>query len=236
VQKISPPPWFDPRTVQPVTSRYTDWAISAHLICVIPLRNYRIQGGARYFSLLKSSGVHPVFCRTGSGSSPCATRSKRAGDHSTPSRAECVDHNSTPDAGLRGTDKDSFFLYYVPPAVTYGFTSSTNFGMNFDYSPHRTHQLVFTFGTQADYDAGIVSYYACYLFSKLSWSRFGIVVHFWKWTVLQMFRRNILAPFTVLKSLRRPEASKDYMLPRAQARSAAATRPGRNMSSSWFWY
>ena len=26
VRKISPPPGFDPRVVQPVTSRYTDWA------------------------------------------------------------------------------------------------------------------------------------------------------------------------------------------------------------------
>jgi hypothetical protein len=25
-RKISPPPWFDPRTVQPVASRYTDYA------------------------------------------------------------------------------------------------------------------------------------------------------------------------------------------------------------------
>jgi len=31
VRKISPPPVFDPRTVQPVESRYTDWAIAAHL-------------------------------------------------------------------------------------------------------------------------------------------------------------------------------------------------------------
>ena len=30
VRKISPSPGFDPRTVQPVASRYTDWAISAH--------------------------------------------------------------------------------------------------------------------------------------------------------------------------------------------------------------
>jgi hypothetical protein len=30
VRKSSPPPGFDPRTVQPVTSRYTDWAIPAH--------------------------------------------------------------------------------------------------------------------------------------------------------------------------------------------------------------
>jgi len=29
VWKISPPPGFDPRTVQPVASRYTDWAILA---------------------------------------------------------------------------------------------------------------------------------------------------------------------------------------------------------------
>jgi hypothetical protein len=27
VRKISPPPGFDPRAVQPVASRYTDWAI-----------------------------------------------------------------------------------------------------------------------------------------------------------------------------------------------------------------
>ena len=30
VRKISPPPGFDPRTVRPVGSRYTDWAIAAH--------------------------------------------------------------------------------------------------------------------------------------------------------------------------------------------------------------
>ena len=29
VRKISPPPGFDPRTVQPVASRYIDWAIAA---------------------------------------------------------------------------------------------------------------------------------------------------------------------------------------------------------------
>ena len=31
VRKIPPPPEFDPRTVQPVASRYTDWAIPAHI-------------------------------------------------------------------------------------------------------------------------------------------------------------------------------------------------------------
>jgi hypothetical protein len=30
VLKISPPPEFDPRTIQLVASRYTDWAIAAH--------------------------------------------------------------------------------------------------------------------------------------------------------------------------------------------------------------
>jgi hypothetical protein len=30
VRKISPSPGFDPRTVQPVASRYTYWAIPAH--------------------------------------------------------------------------------------------------------------------------------------------------------------------------------------------------------------
>jgi hypothetical protein len=29
VRKISSPPGFDPRTIQPVASRYTDWAIPA---------------------------------------------------------------------------------------------------------------------------------------------------------------------------------------------------------------
>ena len=29
VRKISPPPGFDTRTVQPVASRYTDWAVPA---------------------------------------------------------------------------------------------------------------------------------------------------------------------------------------------------------------
>jgi hypothetical protein len=32
VRKISPTPGFDPRTVQPVASRYTDWAVLAHTL------------------------------------------------------------------------------------------------------------------------------------------------------------------------------------------------------------
>jgi hypothetical protein len=36
VRKISHPPRFNPRTVQTVASRYTDWAIPAHSITLIP--------------------------------------------------------------------------------------------------------------------------------------------------------------------------------------------------------
>jgi hypothetical protein len=32
VRKISPPPGFDPWTIQPVANRYADWAIPAHFI------------------------------------------------------------------------------------------------------------------------------------------------------------------------------------------------------------
>jgi hypothetical protein len=31
VRKISPTPAFDPRTVEPVVSRYTDWAVPGHI-------------------------------------------------------------------------------------------------------------------------------------------------------------------------------------------------------------
>ena len=39
VRKISPPPGFDARTVQPVASRYTDWAMAAPRIRRIQLKN-----------------------------------------------------------------------------------------------------------------------------------------------------------------------------------------------------
>ena len=43
VRKISPPKGFDPRTVQPVASRYTDWAIPAHTHVVYRVQlNYQI--------------------------------------------------------------------------------------------------------------------------------------------------------------------------------------------------
>jgi hypothetical protein len=39
VRKISPPPppGFDPRTINPVTSRYTDWVIPANLMVIVLL-------------------------------------------------------------------------------------------------------------------------------------------------------------------------------------------------------
>ena len=43
VRKISPPPVFEPRTVQPVASLYTDWAIPARQILfylIFMLRNF----------------------------------------------------------------------------------------------------------------------------------------------------------------------------------------------------
>jgi hypothetical protein len=35
VRKISPPPGFDPRTVQSVASRYNDWGTPAHKLSVL---------------------------------------------------------------------------------------------------------------------------------------------------------------------------------------------------------
>jgi hypothetical protein len=37
VRKISPPPGFDPRTVQPVASRYTEWATGPTSILSYPV-------------------------------------------------------------------------------------------------------------------------------------------------------------------------------------------------------
>ena len=46
VRKISPPTGFDPRTVQPVVSLYTDWAIlaSALMRYVCLIKRYAIKG------------------------------------------------------------------------------------------------------------------------------------------------------------------------------------------------
>jgi len=43
VRQMSPPPRFDPRTVQPVESRYTDWALPAHNFVRISKNNTKYQ-------------------------------------------------------------------------------------------------------------------------------------------------------------------------------------------------
>ena len=39
--KSRPPPGFDPQTVQPVASRYTDYAIPVHPVQRVPAANYK---------------------------------------------------------------------------------------------------------------------------------------------------------------------------------------------------
>ena len=47
VQKISPPPGFDPQTAQPVASHYTDCAIPAHTTEFKLLKYYKLSSGTR---------------------------------------------------------------------------------------------------------------------------------------------------------------------------------------------
>ena len=56
VWKISPPPGFDTRTVQPVTSRYTDWAIPAP-----GQRWYNVICHFRYLKLIRQTGFIPLL-------------------------------------------------------------------------------------------------------------------------------------------------------------------------------
>ena len=44
VRKTSPPPGFDPQTVQPVVSRYTGCAIPAHNYITIALSKFKFVG------------------------------------------------------------------------------------------------------------------------------------------------------------------------------------------------
>ena len=39
MRKILPPPGFDPRTVQPVASRYTDWVVPAALVFITEMES-----------------------------------------------------------------------------------------------------------------------------------------------------------------------------------------------------
>jgi len=60
VQKISPPPGFDPRTDQPVPSRYTDCAIPAPIIIIIIIIIIKC---SRHFTLQGSFQLLPIHRR-----------------------------------------------------------------------------------------------------------------------------------------------------------------------------
>jgi hypothetical protein len=67
VRKISPPPGFDPRTVQPVASRYTDYATrptDTGVPASYSNAQERLGGGG--CALLLPHPVRPVSCRVGS--------------------------------------------------------------------------------------------------------------------------------------------------------------------------
>ena len=57
VRKISPPPEFDPRSVQPEASRYTDWAIPAPWYRIVSYRifSYRLDSPVREPHLFASA-------------------------------------------------------------------------------------------------------------------------------------------------------------------------------------
>ena len=65
VRKISPtPPGFDPRTVQPVASRYTDWAIPAHFPLYGTPSFITLFTIAHHLSLSWARSIHskPISC------------------------------------------------------------------------------------------------------------------------------------------------------------------------------
>ena len=51
VRKISHPPEIDPRTVQPVASRYTDWAITAHCLFWDPYKTQKYTAWAELLNV-----------------------------------------------------------------------------------------------------------------------------------------------------------------------------------------
>ena len=50
LRKISPPPGFDPRTVQPVASRYTDWAMPAAAGRIKSVKNANDSSGIKLWA------------------------------------------------------------------------------------------------------------------------------------------------------------------------------------------
>jgi len=69
VQKISPSPGFVPRTVQPVASRYTEWAIQAPVWTQVQITRYATEthkGSGREFPSFLTSPVEGGASRSGS--------------------------------------------------------------------------------------------------------------------------------------------------------------------------
>jgi hypothetical protein len=67
VRKISPPPGFDPRTVQPVASRYTDYATPPTCVSIVCLIKVQLRTSStifRSFSRLTTELTSPYFLRT----------------------------------------------------------------------------------------------------------------------------------------------------------------------------
>jgi hypothetical protein len=60
VRKISPPPGLDPRTVQPVASRYTDWDILTHVLCEVRFESlgvYEVEPGYNDIGLCDTPSI-----------------------------------------------------------------------------------------------------------------------------------------------------------------------------------
>jgi hypothetical protein len=54
VRKISPLPGFDPQTVQPVVSLFTDWAIPTHTVEMLPIKNQNYLHPSAFCQWLRS--------------------------------------------------------------------------------------------------------------------------------------------------------------------------------------
>jgi hypothetical protein len=85
--KSRPPPGFDPRTVQPVASRYTDWAIPTHIDSWYGAKNFRFsQTSEDYPPLLSNTNKRTPLSEV--------RRSKREAQCSPPFNEEVKDEVS----------------------------------------------------------------------------------------------------------------------------------------------
>ena len=56
IREISPPPGLDPRTVQGVAIRYTDWDIEAHI--VVAIQGIKAKDRNKYLTNLQQYAIH----------------------------------------------------------------------------------------------------------------------------------------------------------------------------------